>query len=330
MTETAVKTHRRVSRRQGRVRRFNTRDRIVIAVLVGVPSLAMIAFVWGPAIASIGLSFFRWNGIGGLDLSSCAASTMSPGSTNGCWYGAQNYVNAGTNYPPFWGAVRNNVLWLLVFLGFATPLGMFFALIIDSGVKGGRFYQSALFLPVMLSLALIGIIWQFMYSSNYGFINSVLGRTSNSTLIDWLGNPQINFWAVMVEASWRQAGYVMILYLAGLKSVNPALKEAASIDGANAWKTFWHVTFPSMRPINIVVLIVTVIEALRAFDLVYITNRGHNGLELLSVLITNNIVGEIKRIGFGSALGVVLLIIALVPITIFLWQTFSVKKEKIR
>ena len=300
MTETAVKTRRRVSRRQGRVRRFNTRDRIVIAVLVGVPSLAMIAFVWGPALASVGLSFFRWNGIGGLDLSSCAASTMSPGATNGCWYGAQNYVNAGTNYPPFWGAVRNNVLWLLVFLGFATPLGMFFALIIDSGVKGGRFYQSALFLPVMLSLALIGIIWQFMYSSNYGFINSVLGRTSNSTLIDWLGNPQINFWAVMVEASWRQAGYVMILYLAGLKSVNPALKEAASIDGANAWKTFWHVTFPSMRPINVVVLIVTVIEALRAFDLVYITNRGHNGLELLSVLITNNIVGEFKRIGFGS------------------------------
>lgn len=330
MTETEVKTRRRVSRRQGRVRRFNTRDRIVIAVLVGVPSLAMIAFVWGPALASVGLSFFRWNGIGGLDLSSCAASTMSPGATNGCWYGAQNYVNAGTNYPPFWGAVRNNVLWLLVFLGFATPLGMFFALIIDSGVKGGRFYQSALFLPVMLSLALIGIIWQFMYSSNYGFINSVLGRTSNSTLIDWLGNPQINFWAVMVEASWRQAGYVMILYLAGLKSVNPALKEAASIDGANAWKTFWHVTFPSMRPINVVVLIVTVIEALRAFDLVYITNRGHNGLELLSVLITNNIVGEIKRIGFGSALGVVLLVIALVPITIFLWQTFSVKKEKVR
>jgi ABC-type sugar transport system permease subunit len=157
----------------------------------------------------------------------------------------------------------------------------------------------------------------------------MLGRTSNGTLIDWLGNPQINFWAVMVEASWRQAGYVMILYLAGLKSVNPALKEAASIDGANAWKTFWHVTFPSMRPINIVVLIVTVIEALRAFDLVYITNRGHNGLELLSVLITNNIVGEIKRIGFGSALGVVLLVIALVPITIFLWQTFTGKKERV-
>ena len=283
-------------------------------------------FVWGPAFASTVLSFVRWDGIGGLHFTSCAGGAMQPGITNGCWYGTQNYVDAATNYPPFWNAVRNNALWLLVFICFATPLGMFFALIVDSGVRGSRFYQSALFLPVMLSLALIGIIWQFMYSSNYGFINSILGRTSDSNLIDWLGNPDLNIWAVMVEASWRQAGYVMILYLAGLKSVNPSLKEAGALDGANAWQTFWHITFPTMRPINIVVLVVTVIETLRAFDLVYITNRGHNGLELLSVLITNNIVGEIKRIGFGSTLGVVLLVVSLVPISVFLWQIFSPKK----
>lgn len=327
MTQMVTTTSEHRSERRRGVRRYSGRDRILIGLLVGLPSLAMIAFVWGPALASIGLSFFRWNGIGNLRLSPCSGAGAM-GSTNGCWYGVQNYVNAAGNYPPFWVAVRNNALWLLVFMLIATPLGMFFALVIDSGVKFGRFYQSALFLPVMLSLALIGIIWQFMYSSNYGLINSVLGRTSDSNLIDWLGNPKINFWAIMVEASWRQAGYVMILYLAGLKSVNPALREAAAIDGANAWKSFWHVTFPSMRPINIVVLVVTVIETLRAFDLVYITNFGHNGLELLSVLITNNIVGEIKRIGFGSSLGVVLLVISLIPIGIFLWQMFAPKKEK--
>lgn len=328
MTQTATRLPGSHQRRNKAVRRYSVRDRIVIGVIVGLSSLAMIAFVWGPAIASVFLSFFRWNGVGSLHLAGCAASSAIPGGPNGCLYGVQNYVNAATNYPPFWVAVRNNALWLLVFMVIATPLGMFFALVIDSGVKLGRFYQSALFLPVMLSLALIGIIWQFMYSSNYGLINSVLGRTSNSNLIDWLGNPKINFWAIMVEASWRQAGYVMILYLAGLKSVSPALKEAAAIDGANGWNTFWHVTFPTMKPINIVVLVVTVIETLRAFDLVYITNFGNNGLELLSVLVTNNIVGEIKRIGFGSALGVVLLLISLIPITLFLWQMFAPKKQE--
>jgi ABC-type sugar transport system permease subunit len=100
------------------------------------------------------------------------------------------------------------------------------------------------------------------------------------------------------------------------------------VDGATGWKTFWRVIFPAMRPINIVVLVVTVIESLRAFDLVFITAKGNplKGLELLSVAVTQNIVGETQRIGFGSTLGVVLLVISLVPISIFLYQVF--RKEK--
>jgi ABC-type sugar transport system permease subunit len=199
---------------------------------------------------------------------------------------------------------------------------MLFAVILDRNIRGSRIYQSLLFLPVMLSLALIGIIWEFVYSQNYGLINTVIGRNSNANAIDWLGNPHLNLWAVMLEASWRQAGYVMVLYLAGLKAVDPTLREAALVDGSSAWQTFWRVIFPVMKPINIVVLVVTVIESLRAFDLVYITNKGINGLELLSVLVTSNIVGETQRIGYGSAIGVVLLVISLVPITIFLYQTF--------
>jgi ABC-type sugar transport system permease subunit len=182
----------------------------------------------------------------------------------------------------------------------------------------------------MLSLALIGIIWQLIYSPNYGLINTIIGHNTNSNLIDWLGNPKLNLWAILVEATWRQAGYVMVLYLAGLKAFDPALREAAVIDGANEWQTFWRVTFPTLKPINIVILVVTVIESLRAFDLVYITGKGNpvKGLELLSVEVTQNIVGETQRIGFGSTLGVVLLVISLVPITIFLYQTFRRDEER--
>src|SRR6476619_8571192 len=123
-----------------------------------------------------------------------------------------------------------------------------------------------------------------------GFINSVLGRTANP--IDFLGNPNINLFAVLVAASWRHAGYIMVLYLAGLKSVDPTLREAAALDGANARQTFFRVVFPVMRPINIVIVVVTVIESLRAFDIVYIINSGKNGLELLSTMITNNALSE--------------------------------------
>jgi multiple sugar transport system permease protein len=207
---------------------------------------------------------------------------------------------------------------------------MLFAVLIDKGIRGSRLYQSMLFLPVMLSLALIGIIWELIYDPDRGLINTVIGRNHNDNLISWLGDPHLNLWAILVEASWRQAGYVMVLYLAGLKAVDPSLREAAIVDGANAWQAFWRVVFPTLRPINIVILVVTVIESLRAFDLVYITSKGNplRGLELLSTSVTQNIVGETQRIGFGSALGVVLLVISLVPITAFLWQAFRREQER--
>jgi ABC-type sugar transport system permease subunit len=313
-------------RRRRRSITLTRRDKVVAALLVGIPLLLDLAFIWFPALASVVLSFTKWTGVGHVSLTKPCTKPALPGlpAKDGCFYGVRNYHSAFTNYPDFWPAVRHNIIWLIVFMVIATPLGMLFAVIIDRGIRGSRIYQSILFLPVMLSLALIGIIWELIYSPNYGLINTVIGRNGNNNLIDWLGDPKLNLWAVLVEATWRQAGYVMVLYLAGLKAVDPALREAATIDGANAWQTFWRVTFPVLRPINIVILVVTVIESLRAFDLVYITGKGNpvKGLELLSVLVTQNIVGETQRIGFGSTLGVVLLVIALVPITIFLVQTF--------
>jgi ABC-type sugar transport system permease subunit len=208
-----------------------------------------------------------------------------------------------------------------VFIVIATPLGMLFAVLLDRGLRGSRIYQSIFFLPVMLSLALIGIIWQIVYTTNGGLLNTLLGHGSGGG-IDFLGNPRINLWAVLAEATWRQAGYIMILYLSGLKAVDPALKESAALDGANEWQAFWHVVFPVMRPINAVVIVVTVIESLRAFDLVYITNQGGIGLQLISAMITQQITGPGNRIGYGSALGVILLLISIVPISVFLVQQF--------
>jgi multiple sugar transport system permease protein len=318
-------------RRRRRTRRLSRRDKIVATLFVGIPLLLDLAFVWVPAIGSVLLSFTQWTGVGTVHMKSCSQFPSAPGIPKpGCLNGVQNYHQAFSVYPDFWPAVRHNVIWLVVFMVIATPLGMLFAVLIDRGLRGSRIYQSILFLPVMLSLALIGIIWEFIYSPNNGLINTVVGHNKNTNLIDWLGDPKLNLWAILVEATWRQAGYVMVLYLAGLKAVDPALREAAVIDGANAWQTFWRVVFPTLKPINIVILVVTVIESLRAFDLVYITGKGNpvNGLQLLSVLVTQNIVGETQRIGFGSTLGVVLLVISLVPISIFLYQVF--RKEEAR
>jgi len=302
--------------RRHRLRRFSRRDKILIGLLLGIPLAADLVFIWFPAAGSVLLSFTHWDGIGGLSAIKSA--------------GVDNYVFAATTDPQFWPAVRNNLYWLLVFVVIATPLGVLFAVLIDRNLRGSRIYQSVLFLPVMLSLALIGIIWTLIYSPNDGLLNTIIGHTGNDNLIDWLGNPHLNIWAVLVEASWRQAGYVMVLYLAGLKAVDPSLKEAAQMDGASEWTTFWRIILPVMKPINVIIIVVTVIESLRAYDLVYITTKGTviPGLELLSMLVTQYIIGQTQRIGYGSALATVLLVIALVPICIFLYRTF--RREKVR
>jgi ABC-type sugar transport system permease subunit len=292
-----------------RRRRYNVltrRDRLTMALMVGIPTFLCISLIWLPTVASIVLSFTNWRGI----------STITPEN----FVGLKNYTVLFTQYPFFWPAVWHNILWLIVFVFIATPIGIFLAVLLDREMRGTRVYQSAFFIPVVLSLAVVGFIWQLMYTSQ-GFINSVLGRTGQNDVIDWLGNPSLNIWAVLVAAGWRHVGYVMVLYLAGLKSVDPTLREAAAIDGANQRQTFFRVVFPVMRPINIVIIVVTVIESLRAFDIAYIINRGKNGLELLSILITNNALSEANLVGFGSAIAVVLLVISLVPIVIFLTRT---------
>jgi multiple sugar transport system permease protein len=292
--------------RRGRYNVLTRRDRLTMALMVGIPTFLCISLIWLPTVASFVLSFTNWRGI----------TSITPQN----FIGLRNYEVLFTQYPFFWPAVWHNVLWLIVFVFIATPIGIFLAVLLDREMRGTRVYQSAFFIPVVLSLAVVGFIWNLMYTSQ-GFINSVLGRTSQSDVIDWLGNPSLNIWAILVAAGWRHVGYVMVLYLAGLKSVDPTLREAAAIDGANQRQTFFRVVFPVMRPINIVIIVVTVIESLRAFDIAYITNRGKNGLELLSILITNNALSEANLIGFGSAIAVVLLVISLVPIVTFLVRT---------
>lgn len=288
--------------------RLTRRDKIVLSLMVGIPTLIEAIMVWLPALGSIWLSFTRWDGINLSDIKS---------------NGLENYKYVFQNYPQFWPAVRHNVLWLVFLSVVATPLGLLLAVLLDRRIRGSKLYQTVFFVPVMLSLALVGIIWELVYNRQRGLINSMFGTAGSDTGIDWLGNSHVNIWSALIAATWRHSGYIMILYLAGLRGVDPALKEAAALDGATETQTFWRVVFPAMRPVNIVIVVITIIEALRAFDIVYVFNGGSNGLELISALVIQNLKGEGLNIGVGSALATVLLVLALVPITIYLARAFK-------
>ena len=293
---------------QGREKKLPTRDRLVVITMVTIPLVLVLWLVWLPALGSVVLSFGKWNGFGDLD-------TIE-------WVGFQNYKDIVDIYPPFWPAIQHNLIYLGFLFVFPTILGILLAVILDREMRGSRFYQTAFYLPVVLSLALVGFIWQLFYSRDQGLINDVFGSQ-----VDWYGDPDVNLWAVMVAVAWRHTGYVMLLYLAGLKGVDASLREAAAVDGANEVKTFFHVIFPVMRPINMIVIVIVVIDSLRAFDVVWVINKGRNGLELIGALVAQNVIGEATRYGFGSALAVFMMLISSVFIAIYLRIAFREERR---
>ena len=196
-------------------------------LMVGIPTALHVLLVWVPTISSLFLSFTDWNGIRLSDMN---------------WVGFLNYEQILTVFEKdFWQAVINNaVLLVFLFIG-PTIFGMFLAYLLDKNIRGSRFYQSVFYTPVVLSLAVVGFMWQsVIYSTDNGLATQLFGGGQS---VDWLGNQSFlisfgdsygiskNFIAILVAIAWRHTGYIMVLYLAGMKSVDNSLREAAGLDG---------------------------------------------------------------------------------------------------
>ncbi len=272
--------------------------------MAGIPTLLHVGLVWIPTISSILLSFTDWKGIRFSQLQ---------------WVGLKNYNQIFTVfYRNFYQALINNLVLLIFLFVFPTLLGMLLAYILDRDIRFSRFYQSIFFTPVVLSVAVVGFMWQsVIYSPENGIATALFAHGGEK---DWLGNQSFlirigdygisrNFVAILIAIAWRHTGYIMVLYLAGLKSVDNTLREAARLDGSNEWQTFRHVVFPSLKPINVVIAVITVIEALRAFDIIYVLNTPRK-TEVLSILTTQNLLGEGGgNVGRGSAYATILFVL---------------------
>jgi multiple sugar transport system permease protein len=288
-----------------RLRQFDGRDLWIAVAMAGIPTVLHVALIWIPTIASILLSFTDWKGIRFSDIN---------------WVGLKNYEQIFTAFQKsfFQALINNSVLLVFLFVG-PTALGILLAYLLDRDIRGTRFFQGVFFTPVVLSLAVVGFMWQsVIYSTENGLATQLFG---GGNPVDWIGNQSFaipfgdsygvswNFLAILVAIAWRHTGYIMVLYLAGLKSVDTSLREASMLDGSNEWQTFRHVVFPSLKPINVVIAVITVIEALRAFDIIYVLNVPRK-TEVLSILTTNNLLGEGGgNVGRGSAYATILFIL---------------------
>ena len=289
-----------------RRRAFSSGDRFTLSMFVGVPTFLHLTWVWFPALATIGLSFTYWNGVALSDIQ---------------WAGLANYNTVFTASPQFYAALKNNGYWLLWFTFIATPLGILLAYQIDRKIRGSKIYESVYYIPVVLSLAVIGIIWKFMLGPS-GLVQVLLGHPGIEDAIPIFGNYSINTYVILTIASWRHIGYIMLLYLAGLKSVDPSLREASAIDGATEWQSFKKIVFPSMKPVNTIVIVITIIESLRAFDLIYIIYGTSTGWPILGMLVFTNIYGQAASM-LGAAFAVILFLLSITPIVFYLKTVFS-------
>ena len=279
-------------------------------VLVLVPFVIEAVGVFWPAIQGVMLSFLHWNGIG----------PATP-------VGAGNYVSLGSD-PIFIGALKNTAIWIVLFGGLSFVGGLGIALLFQSERRGVGIYRTALFLPIVFSLVVTALIWEAFFQPD-GVLNRVLDAVGlHSWTHVWLGDPSTALYAVIVAALWREIGYVMVLFIAGLKALDPAISEAARVDGCNPWQRFWHVTFPQLRNVNLVIVSVLVIDSLRSFDIVWAMTGGgpFHSTELLSTYMYSTAF-QGRALGYASAIAVIIFVLALGVIISYLVRALSEEKE---
>ena len=270
------------------------------------PALALYGiFVVRPTFEVFRFSLFKWDGI-------------SPTKE---WRGLGNYGDMLTD-DVFWTAFTNNLIWTAIIVVFNVVGGLIIASLLAQKIKGRTFFQITYFLPVIQAPITTAVIWRWMYQPD-GAVNAALTAAGLEVWTrPWLGDFTWTLPALALAHSWSTIGLSVVIFVAGLQSVNPELYEAAKIDGANGVQSFRHITVPALRPVTVVVFILVVTAAFKAFDLIWGTTQGGpiRASEILATYMYKRGVLE-NDYGFGSAVAVALLLVVTAFMSAYLfWQ----------
>ena len=263
------------------------------------PAAAHLAvFSFAPILFALYLSVHRW----------------SLGESAKPFVGLENFGRVLRD-PLVWISLRNTVLFTVqVPITMAIALGL--ALLLRRHSLITRIARTAFFLPYVASVVAIALVWQWMYHADFGALNWALSALGLAP-VDWLGNPRTALAAVMVVSIWTQVGYQMVVFLAGLQGIPDAYLDAARVDGANAWRRFWRVTFPLLKPVTLFVLVTGIIGSFQVFTTVYVLTGGGplHATDVLAYRIYQSAWGLSQ---FGSASALSLLLFA-----ILFWVTWT-------
>lgn len=286
----------RVATPRTRVRRAGS---LAPLPFIAPAALFFAVFVLWPIADSIWVSLHDWDGVHPMR-----------------WIGLGNYVELFGD-DVFWTALVNNIWWLLAYM--LAPIGgLAIALFLNQNVLGMRLYKSLFFFPFVLSQVVVGLVFSWFFNGDFGLLNLGL-RAVGLHGVSLLGDANWSTPANIVAGLWPQTAYCMILYLTGLTAVNGEVVEAARMDGARGWGMLWNIIIPQLRPATFIAVVVSVVGALRSFDLVSIMTKGgpYDSSAVLAYYMYEQTFLSF-RYGYGAAIAVVLFAIMDVYIAFFL------------
>lgn len=277
------------------------------------PTLILYAlFVFVPVIWSAYYGFFNWSGIGEAK-----------------FIGLDNYAEILRD-PVFWRALKNNVIFVLASVFGQVPLALMLAVLLHKSNLLQRFLRSAVFLPMVLSTVVIGMIWQYIYHPQIGILNFLLDALGlESWKLEWLSDRKIAIYSLIPPLIWSYVGLYLIIFMSALQNIPGEIHDAAKIDGVSGARKLVTITLPMIKNTVQVAVILCISGSLKSFDLVYIMTKGGpaHASELLATYMYNSTFTT-YRYGFGSAISTTIMIISLLLIGTSQWLT-SRKKGRV-
>jgi raffinose/stachyose/melibiose transport system permease protein len=273
------------------------------AFLFILPAFLVYAvFMLYPFINSIGLSFTDWNG-----------ATVAKK-----FVGFENYLEIPGD-PDFITAFKNNLVWLVFGTVVPVAMGLFLALALWSKTRGSLLFRTLLFLPYVIPVVVIGLVWGWIYHPLYGIVNTILETVGLESLTrGWLGDPATALPAVLIAAIWGAFGFVTVVIYAGLQNVDMGTVEAAEVDGANWWQRARHVVIPQIAPVLTLVTAITLIGGFAVIDFIIVMTGGGpgNASEVMGSYAYERGF-QSNRVGYGAALSTFITLMTLVAAVIF-------------
>ncbi|MCI9339924.1 MAG: sugar ABC transporter permease [Dorea sp.] len=265
-------------------------------------------FLVVPILSTVKISFHEWNG---------AAPYMK-------WVGLDNYIRVFKD-PIFYKALGNNIIWILFTIFIPVMLGLIFAVILTQKfVKGKFIYRLTYFMPNVVSLVAVGIVWGWIYNPEFGVMGKMFRSLGLNGLadIDYLGDEKLVIWFLLIAGSWTCYGFNMVVFLAGLQGIDSTYLEVARLEGANPVQKFFYVIVPLLKGTIVMLVSNSLIGSFKVFDLIYVMTKGgpYHSSEVIATYMYNSAFG-MNEYGYGSSLAVILAVIIAICAGIFMKLT---------